>query len=59
MLLVIYPTSAKQIDGNNYLSLLILAQEYMMKNLTVKCEDYLMKVKVRDELFHILYISTL
>ena len=41
MLLVIYPVSAKQIDGNNYLFLLNLAREYMMKKLTDKCEEYL------------------
>ena len=42
MLLVIYPTSAKQIDENNYYFLLNLAQEYMMKMLFGKCEEYLM-----------------
>jgi len=42
MLLVIYPTSAKQIDENNYYFLLNLAQEYMMKTLFEKCEEYLM-----------------
>ena len=41
MLLVIYPTSAKQINGDNYLFLLNLAEEYMMKNLSGKCEEYL------------------
>ena len=41
MLLVIYPTSTKQIDENNYYFLLDLAQEYMMKMLSKKCEDYL------------------
>ena len=41
MLLVIYPTSAKQIDGNNYYFLLDLAEEYLMNTLTEKCEEYL------------------
>jgi len=41
MLLVIYPTSAKQIDENNYDFLLNLAEEYMMKMLIEKCEEYL------------------
>ena len=41
MLLVIYPTSAKQIDENNYHFLLKLAEEYMMKMLFEKCEEYL------------------
>lgn len=42
MLLVIYPTSAKQIDGHNYYFLLSLAEEYMMEALTAKCEEYLL-----------------
>ena len=42
MLLVIYPTSAKQVDEGNFLFLLDLAREYMMTKLTQKCEDYLM-----------------
>jgi len=42
MLLVIYPTSAKQIDENNCQFLLNLAEEYMMKKLFEKCEEYLM-----------------
>lgn len=42
MLLVLYPTSAKQIDQNNYHFLLNLAEEYMMKTLIEKCEEYLM-----------------
>lgn len=41
MLLVIYPTSAKQIDDSNYHFLLNLAEEYMMKSLVEKCEQYL------------------
>ena len=41
MLLVIYPTSAKPIDENNYTFLLDLAKEYMMAKLTEKCESYL------------------
>lgn len=43
MLLVIYPTSAKQIDDSNYHFLLNLAEEYMMKSLVEKCEQYLIK----------------
>lgn len=39
MLLVIYPTSAKQIDESNYHFLLNLADEYMMKSLVEKCEE--------------------
>lgn len=42
MLLVIYPTSSKQIDESNCWFLLNLAREYMMTNLTEKCECYLM-----------------
>ena len=42
MLLVIYPTSAKPIDRNNYAFLLDLAKEYMMTKLTEKCETFLM-----------------
>ena len=41
MLLVIYPTSAKPIDGSNYAFLLDLAKEYMMTKMTEKCEKYL------------------
>ena len=41
MLLVIYPTSAKPIDGSNYAFLLDLAKEYMMTKVTEKCEKYL------------------
>ena len=41
MLLVIYPTSAKPIDENNYAFLLDLAKEYIMAKLTEKCESYL------------------
>ena len=41
MLLVIYPTSAKQIDENSYHFLLNLAEEYMMKMLFEKCEEFL------------------
>ena len=41
MLLVIYPSSSKQIDENNCLFLLDLAREYMMAKLTEKCEDHL------------------
>jgi len=41
MLLVIYPTSAKQIDESNYYFLLNLADEYMMKSLVEICEEYL------------------
>ena len=42
MLLVIYPTSAKPIDENNYAFLLDLAKEYMMAKITEKCETFLM-----------------
>ena len=42
MLLVIYPTSSKRINELNYLFLLDLAREYMMKKLAEKCEDFLM-----------------
>lgn len=42
MLLVIYPTSSKQIDGQNCHFLLNLAEEYMMATLTAKCEEFLM-----------------
>lgn len=42
MLLVIYPTSAKEIDDKNCSFLLNLAREYMMKKLTEKCEEFLM-----------------
>ena len=42
MLLVIYPTSAKPIYESNYAFLLDLAKEYMMAQLTEKCETYLM-----------------
>ena len=42
MLLVIYPTSAKPIDRDNYDFLLDLAKEYMMAKLTEKCETFLM-----------------
>lgn len=44
MLLVIYPTSAKPINQENYGFLLDLAKEYMMRNLTGKCEKFLMNV---------------
>ena len=42
MLLVIYPTSAKPIDKENYAFLLDLAKEYMMAKITEKCETFLM-----------------
>ena len=42
MLLVIYPTSAKPIDMENYAFLLDLAKEYMMAKITEKCETFLM-----------------
>ena len=42
MLLVIYPTSSKPIDQNNYVFLLNLAEEYMMAKLTERCEKFLM-----------------
>lgn len=42
LLLVIYPTSSKQVDKDNYVFLLDLAKEYMMTKLTQKCEAYLM-----------------
>ena len=42
MLLVIYPTSEKTIDKDNYAFLLDLAKEYMMAKLTEKCETFLM-----------------
>ncbi|XP_078344086.1 BTB and MATH domain-containing protein 36-like [Oculina patagonica] len=41
MLLVIYPTSAKPIDGESYFFLLNLAKQYMMEKLTGKCEEFL------------------
>ena len=41
MLLAIYPTSAKEIDDENYSFLLDLAREYMIEKLTEKCEDFL------------------
>lgn len=41
LLLVIYPTSTKQIDESNYLFLLDLAKEYMMTKLTKSCEVYM------------------
>ena len=41
MLLVIYPTSAKLIGESNYAFLLDLAKEYMMTEITKKCEIYL------------------
>ena len=41
MLLVIYPTSAKLIGESNYAFLLDLAKEYMMTEMTKKCEIYL------------------
>ena len=41
MLLAIYPTSAKEIDDENYSFLLDLAGEYLMEKLTEKCEDFL------------------
>lgn len=44
MLLVIYPTSAKPINEENYGFLLEFAKEYMMENLTRKCEMFLMNV---------------
>ena len=44
MLLVIYPTSAKPINQENYAFLLDLAKEYMMRNLTGKCGKFLMNV---------------
>lgn len=44
MLLVIYPTSAKPINQENYAFLLDLAKEYMMRNLTSKCGTFLMNV---------------
>ena len=43
MLLMIYPTSSKQIDRSNFLFLLSLGREYMMAKLTEKCEDYLIR----------------
>ena len=42
MLLVIYPTSEKTINKDNYAFLLDLAKEYMMAKLTEKCETFLM-----------------
>ena len=43
MLLVIYPTSASEIDGKNFVILLNLAKEYMMTKLTQKCERFLLR----------------
>lgn len=43
MLLVIYPTSAREIDRKNFLILLNLAKEYMMTKLTQKCESFLLR----------------
>ena len=47
MLLVIYPTSAKPINQENYGFLLDLAKEYMMRNLTGKCETFLISETCR------------
>ena len=43
MLLVIYPSSCKQVDEINLHFLLPLAREYQMKTLKKKCEDYLLR----------------
>lgn len=43
LLLVIYPTSEREIDGKNFLILLNLAKEYMMTKLTQKCESFLLR----------------
>lgn len=59
MLLVIYPTSAKQIDGNNYHFLLNLAEEYMMKTLIEKCEEYLMNCLKRPRQSSLLCLDLL
>lgn len=48
MLLVIYPSSWKPIAESNLKFLLALAQEYQMKNLTQKCEDYLMDALAKE-----------
>lgn len=42
LLLMIYPTSTRQINESNYGYLLDLAKEYMMIKLTEKCESYLL-----------------
>ena len=49
LLLMIYPTSSRQISESNYGFLLDLAREYMMKKLTEKCESYLL-TKVTEKL---------
>lgn len=53
MLLVIYPTSSKQIEESNYLFLLNLADEYMMTKLTRKCENYLINTLKNQSPFEI------
>ena len=52
MLLMIYPTSTRQINESNYGFLLDLAKEYMITKLTEKCESYLM-TKVNKFLIHV------
>ena len=42
LLLIIYPTSTRQINESNYGFLLDLAKEYMITKLTEKCESYLL-----------------
>ena len=49
LLLMIYPTSTRQINESNYGFLLDLAKEYMMTKLTEKCESYLL-TKVTEKL---------
>lgn len=59
MLLVIYPTSAKQVNEENHLFLLNLAEEYMMKTLTEKCETYLMNCLRRPHQSRLLCLDLL
>ena len=49
MLLVLYPTSWKPVNQNNYNVLLTLAQEYQMTKLKTKCEDYLMDALAKKQ----------
>lgn len=53
MLLVIYPTSAREINRKNFLILLNLAKEYMMTKLTQKCESFLLR-QLEEGQFHCL-----
>lgn len=57
MLQVIYPTSEKQVDRENYLFLLKLAKEYMMTRLTNKCEDFLVAKEERFNCLQLLDVA--